>query len=230
MACVLVDVDGTLLDNPSSELRFIVYLLARRRIGWRQGGAIARFALRWFPRYGRHVMKKNKAYLAGLAMDDVAGWGRTFVNDVVQPRLRPQLVAAIAGHVARGDQVTLLTGTPDFIAEPLAEMLGAHGVCATRCARHDGVYVAEPPLVHPFGEDKVALGREICRNAGSSLADATAYADSIHDLPLLLQVGRPVATWPDAALRSIAIKGNWAILPQADGVSAARHPSQSTRG
>lgn len=229
MACVLVDVDGTLLGGPSSELRFIGYLAARRRIGWAQLRASAAFALRWFSRYGRHVFKKNKAYLSGLTVEDVAADGAIFVDHVVRPRLRAEILELIAGHVARGDRVVLLTGTPEFIAEPLGRLLGAHGVCATRCARQDGVYTAEPPLLHPFGDAKVILAREICREANCPLAEAVAYADSIHDLPLMLQVGRAVAAWPDAALRAIAEKGNWSILPQkAESPHAAA--KQETRG
>ncbi len=214
MACALVDVDGTLLGGPSTEVRFVFHMLARRRIGWQQALHVIAFSLRWSSRYGRHVFKKNKAYLAGLAVADVAAEAEIFVTQTLAPRLRPEILDLIAGHVTRGDQVALLTGTPDFIAEPLARLLGAHAVCATHCARQDGVYTAEPPLLHPFGDAKVILGRELCRQMHGSLSEAVAYADSIHDLPLLLQVGRAVAAWPDAALRTIALKGNWLILPQ----------------
>jgi HAD superfamily hydrolase (TIGR01490 family) len=229
MACVLVDVDGTLLGGPSCELRFIGYLAARRRIGWAQLRASVAFALRWFSLYGRHVFKKNKAYLTGLAVEKVAADGATFVDAVVRPRLRPEILDLIAGHAARGDQVVLLTGTPEFIAEPLGRLLGAHSVCGTRCARQDGLYTSEPPLLHPFGDAKVILAREICREANSPLAEAVAYADSIHDLPLMLQVGRAVAAWPDAALRAIAEKGNWLILPRTAESSRAA-AKQETRG
>lgn len=221
MLCALVDVDGTLLGGASTEFRFVLHLVARRRIGWKQAAQAVAFSLRWSSRYGRHVFKKNKAYLAGLAVADVAAEAETFVRQTVAPKLRPEILDMIAGHVARGDCVALLTGTPDFIAEPLARLLGAHEVCATRCARQDGVYTAEPPLLHPFGDAKVTLGREICRQMRCSLSDAVAYADSIHDLPLLLQVGRAVAAWPDPALRVIAQKGNWLILPQKPTVENA---------
>jgi HAD superfamily hydrolase (TIGR01490 family) len=230
MVCALVDVDGTLLGGPSTEFRFVVHLLARRRIGWKQAVRASAFSLRWFSRFGRHVFKKNKAYLAGLAVADVAAEAEVFVRETVAPRLRPDILTLIAGHVSRGDTVVLLTGTPEFIAEPLARLIGAHDVCATRCARQDGIYTAEPPLLHPFGDAKVVLGREICRQMRSSLSDAVAYADSIHDLPLLLQVGRAVAAWPDTALRAIALKGNWLILPQkpmAERAAAKRKASRS---
>jgi HAD superfamily hydrolase (TIGR01490 family) len=230
MACVLVDVDGTLLGGPSTELRFLLYLLARRRVGWRQMRASAAFPIRWCSRFGKHVFKKNKAYLAGLRVPDVAADAEAFVAAVVRPRLRDEILDLIAAHVARGERVVLLTGTPDFIAEPLARLLGAHGVCATQCARQDGVYTAEPPLLQPFGETKVFLAREICREAGSPLAEAIAYADSIHDLPLMLQVGRAVASWPDAALRAIAEKGNWLILPRKAAAARASANRETTRG
>jgi phosphoserine phosphatase len=126
--------------------------------------------------------------------------------------------------------VVLLTGTPEFIAEPLARLLGAHSVCATRCARQDGIYTAEPPLLHPFGEAMVLLAREICREARSPLVEAVAYADSIHDLPLMLQVGRAVAAWPDAALGAIARKGDWLILPQKRAVTRTAANQETTRG
>jgi HAD superfamily phosphoserine phosphatase-like hydrolase len=230
MACVLVDVDGTLLDGPSTELRFILYLLARGRIGWAQMRAAAIFPVRWCSRFGKHVFKKNKAYLTGLHTKDVARDAETFVAETVRPRLRGEILELIAAHAARGDDITLLTGTPDFIARPLAGLLGAQTVCATECARQDGVYTAEPPLLHPFGETKVVLARKICREAGSPLADAIAYADSIHDLPLMLQVGRAVAAWPDAALRAIAEKGNWLILPQKSGARQTAANQETTRG
>lgn len=214
MACALVDVDGTLLGAPSTELRFVLYLLRRRHVGLRQALQAAVFPLRWFSRFGRHVFKKNKAYLAGLPVAEIAAEADAFVLRVVAPRLRREILDLIAGHAARGDTIVLLTGTPEFIAEPLGRLLGAHSVVATQCARQDGVYTTEPPLLHPFADAKIILAREICRQLGSPLSEAVAYADSIHDLPLMLQVGRPVAAWPDAALRAIARKGNWSILPQ----------------
>lgn len=215
MSCVvLVDVDGTLLGGASTELRFVMHLLRRRRIGLRQVLQAAAFPLRWFARYGRHVFKKNKAYLAGLAVADIEAEAEIFVRQTVAPLLRQEILTLIAGHVTRGETVMLLTGTPAFIAAPLAKLIGAQSVCATHCVHQGGVFTADPPQLHPFGEAKVTFAREICRTLGHPLADAVAYADSIHDLPLLLQVGHPVAAWPDAPLRQIATKGNWQLLPQ----------------
>jgi phosphoserine phosphatase len=50
------------------------------------------------------------------------------------------------------------------------------------------------------------------RGRGVSLADCAFYSDSIHDLPLLLEVGEPVAVAPDRRLRREAEARGWSIL------------------
>src|SRR5688572_3601479 len=125
MRLVLVDLDGTLLKG-GSEARFILHLLLSRRIG---AAAVVRsliFALRHANRFGRHVWKKNKAYLTGLPAAEVEALARAFASERLSPLLRGSLRERIAGHHAAGDHVILLTGSPDFLARPVAEAVGAH--------------------------------------------------------------------------------------------------------
>ena len=44
------------------------------------------------------------------------------------------------------------------------------------------------------------------------MREAKAYSDSYSDLPMLLAVGSPVATNPDARLRRAALANEWMIL------------------
>ena len=53
---------------------------------------------------------------------------------------------------------------------------------------------------------------KMCARFGARLADCTAYADSIFDLPLLTQVAHPVAVAPDARLAKKAREAGWEIL------------------
>jgi phosphoserine phosphatase len=46
----------------------------------------------------------------------------------------------------------------------------------------------------------------------SLLAEATAYSDSINDLPLLQAVARPVAVDPDARLLAHAQAHGWPVI------------------
>ena len=57
----------------------MAWLLRRGHLGPYQVLSMVWFVLRWFPRFGRHVFKKNKAYLNGLPVSLVADEAREFV-------------------------------------------------------------------------------------------------------------------------------------------------------
>jgi HAD superfamily phosphoserine phosphatase-like hydrolase len=212
VAVALVDVDGTLVDGPSCERRFVAHLFHSGLGGPWQCVAAAWFLLRWAPRYGRNVLKKNKAYLTDLETARVDAAAEVFVRTEIIPKLRPPMVARIAMHRARGDDIALLTGAPDFLARPLAAALGVAHWSATICTAIDGRFTSAPPAIHPFGPDKTRLADGLCRRAGGRLDKATAYADSAHDLTLLRAVERAVAVTPDAPLRAAALQAGWEIL------------------
>lgn len=212
MRLALVDVDGTLLDGASCEKMFLRELMAQRRIGLTQIAAASLFAAQTWPRHGRHVFKKNKAYLAGLDVAEIESLAEAFVAEKIVPRLRPILLQRLERHLRSGEAIALLTGAPEFLARPLARAVGAQRWRATECARADRRYIAAPPLAHPFAGAKLRYGLELCAEYGAKIETCVAYADSIHDLPLLTRVGEPVAVHPDGALRRIAERNGWEIL------------------
>ena len=233
MACVFVDVDGTLINGPSCEARFAAHLLRRGRLGAPQLAGAALFAFRLAPSFGRHVFKKNKAYLAGLPVEAVASLADAFVRQKLKPRLSPELLRRLEAHRGAGETIVLLTGAPDFIARPLAELVGAELWRATRCAHENGVYLAEPPAEHPFGATKLTYAQEICRQVGAELSECAAYADSAYDLPLLERVGRPVAAHPDRALKRAARRAGWEVLAapaKTKGAQRTRTTDQTQNG
>jgi len=209
---MLVDVDGTLVDGPSCERRFIGELFRRGILGPRQCAAAAWFVVRWAPHHGRYVLKKNKAYLEGLDVGRVTAAAEVFARSAIVPKLRPSVLSRIAMHRVRGDAVALLTGTPDFLARPLAAAIGVAHWSATHCAAANGRFTAAPPIAHPFDRDKLILARALCESLGGRLEDAVTYADSAHDLPLLRAAGRAVAVAPDAQLRAVAEREGWEVL------------------
>jgi HAD superfamily hydrolase (TIGR01490 family) len=212
MRLILFDIDGTLVPGRGSEPRFAAHLWRHGRLGPHQLGGYAYYALRYLPRYRRHILQKNKAYLAGLTVVDVCAWAQDFVANKLRPRLYPPAVARLRVHVEAGDYVVLLSGTPDFIAAPLACALNARGSCGALCATAGGVFLAKPPLRHPYGPDKVAAARKIASEAGLSLDRAVAYGDSINDAPLFHAVGSSVVVMPDRRLRAAACDENWELM------------------
>ena len=112
----------------------------------------------------------------------------------------------------------------------LAEHLGVQHVRATTCAERDGRYLPEPPLVHPFGAQKLGLAAELAAQLGTELQLATAYADSAHDLKLLEAVGSPVAVRPDRKLLRAARANAWDVIPADTGGAIPRKPRAAERG
>lgn len=212
MKLVLFDVDGTLISGASSEQRFFLYLFRRGQLGLRQLLGWCVFALRYLPRYGGHVGKKNKSYLAGLPVDRVRELAKQFVQEDLAHALIPEAVARLNVHLRAGDRVLLLTGTPDFIAEPLAGMLGAEAVIAARCRADAGRFLALPPESHPYAGEKLRLAEQLCAARGWSMSEVIAYADSRTDLMLLSRVGKAVAVRADRQLRAVALEKGWELI------------------
>ncbi len=213
----IFDFDGTLIPNPSSELRFVHFLVRRKRLGFGDLARSMAFAARWWPRYGRHVMKENKAYLARIPVAEAEVLAREFVPAVVLPLLRPAMMERLRRHQADGDTVALLTGVPSFIARPICDALQIEHCIACECEISEGRFLPQPPHQHPFCEEKLVLAQRLCEKLGRSMKQVTAYADSIHDRALLAAAGVPVAVFPDRALAAVTRQRGWAIIQAGQG-------------
>jgi HAD superfamily hydrolase (TIGR01490 family) len=204
MRLAIFDVDGTLIRGKSTEKRFFGWLLRHGYLGPRQWLSAAFFVPRWLPRFGRHVFRKNKAYLNGLPASLVADAARQFVAAMPDSDWNQPLLAALARHKENGDLVVLLSGTLQPILDRLADRFGADGCVGTECSVEQGRYTALPPIRHPFHEEKAALLSSICATHGVAAAEVIAYGDSRFDIPLLSKVGRPIAVCPDRKLAAWA--------------------------
>src|SRR3546814_16786727 len=65
------------------------------------------------------------------------------VHERLESRLRPALLTRRDRHRAAGHRIALLTGTPDFIAAPLADRIEADIWRATRCGQRGGKFCAD---------------------------------------------------------------------------------------
>lgn len=211
---VIFDIDGTLVPGASSEVRFARYLWRKGVLGPRQVLAFAWFTLRYWLCYPRTILQKNKAYLSGLQVAEVAAFAAAFVRAELLSALYAPTLARLREHQGAGDAVALLSGTPDFIAHALATTLHAQTSIGAVCAQAGGRYSARPPHSHPHGPGKVIAAREISERMGLSLAQAVAYGDSVHDAWLFRAVGQGVAVMPDEGLRAAAQGEGWEIFSE----------------
>jgi HAD superfamily hydrolase (TIGR01490 family) len=179
--------------------------------------------VRYLPTGGIHTLRKNKAYLCGLASADVTTLAAEFVATRLVKRLYEPAVQRLRQHAQRGDTVVLLSGTLDPIARALAERLGVRHVCATVCSERNGYYLAQPPETHPFGAAKLTLARQLAAQMGAELKNASAYGDSHQDVFLLEAVREAVAVSPNARLLEIALTYDWEVIAAGDKRDALPH-------
>ncbi|MBN1237870.1 MAG: HAD-IB family hydrolase [Gammaproteobacteria bacterium] len=211
MKLAVFDIDGTLIRGGSERL-FWRYLVARGRQGPRQIFAFLLFMIRYLPIGGIHTPRKNKAYLCGLEVDDVAVLARDFVAENLIHRLYGPAVQRLRQHQNRGDVVVLMSGTLHPIARALADHLGVDYVCATITSQRNGVFLAQPPEMHPYDAAKLNLVSRLAAELRFDLRQVTAYGDSKRDVFLLAAVGEPVAVQPDSKLLEVALERDWEII------------------
>lgn len=153
----------------------------------------------------------NKAYLRGLPLEKAREIAtRSFFNEVL-PRLSPRGGQRLDEHRRAGRSVILLTGTLDFLGEPLRAYLQADRMLAACPEVRDGVLTGRLSAAHPYGDQKRALLRAFAAEQGLALKACYAYADHHTDVPFMEAVGHPVAVNPDRRLAQIARERGWPI-------------------
>lgn len=208
----LFDIDGTLLREPSSEKRFMLWMFLKGRVGLIRLLAYAVFCLRYLNRYGPGVFAKNKSLLWRRTVDSTRALARQWATERLEKALFGPCLERLRTHQQQGDIVVLLSGTPSFLADAIAAQLGVNEVVGTQCAVRSGRYTFAPPTVHRVAEAKLDSARRLCADFKSSLARATAYGNSRTDLPLLEACGVPVAVNPDPALAAVACDRGWELI------------------
>ena len=138
--------------------------------------------------------------------------GRDVFERRTSKALRPEMRRLIEAIKAEGGQVVLATSSLDFIVKPLADHLGIDAILASKLEYEGGRCTGRLAGRALFGQAKRDAVIAFARERGVAMPDCAFYSDSIHDLPLLLEVGKPVAVSPDRRLRREAKARGWPIL------------------
>lgn len=141
---------------------------------------------------------------------------RRFMQEVIEPQLRPAARALVRTHIEQGDSVALVTATNDFITGPIAQALGIGTLIAVRLERGPGgTITGRIDGIPSYREGKVARVEQWLEAQGRGWSDferISVYSDSLNDLALLERATDPVATNPSAALEAHARALGWRIL------------------
>jgi HAD superfamily hydrolase (TIGR01490 family) len=160
-------------------------------------------------------MEKMRQFMSQLC----TGWDvatvREIVADtlhnVVEPLVYDEAVSLIEEHRLAGRDVIVVSASGAEVVEPIAAMLGADRVIATRMEIVDGRYSGEIEY-YAYAEEKARAILELAERLGYDLEDSYAYSDSITDVPMLEAVGHGYAVNPDRELRRSAAAHDWPVL------------------
>lgn len=152
------------------------------------------------------------APLAANPLEDLLRWRQHFVASRVAPMIAPKTKSLLQQHREQGHYLLIITATNRFVTEPIAELLGVDELIATDPEMVDGVYTGRVAGIPSFREGKVIRLQKWLEEHPHDLSRAWFYSDSQNDLPLLEQVGNPVAVDADQTLRSLAAERGWQII------------------
>lgn len=149
----------------------------------------------------------------------VTGWPVSQVSQIVaetlheaiDPTVYAEAVTLIQEHHAAGRDVVIVSASGSEIVGPIAAILGADHVVATRMTVVDGRYTGEIDF-YAYGENKAQAVRDLADQHGYDLTASYAYSDSITDAPMLGVVGHGFAVNPDRGLRRLAEQNGWEVL------------------
>ena len=138
-----------------------------------------------------------------------------FMQEVIQPAVRPEALALLRQHQEAGDEVLIITATNEFVTTPIARLLGVKTLIAVELARDaEGWLTGEICGTPSMRGGKVTRMEQwlLARGWSWQSVHSTFYSDSKNDLPLLERVNVPIATNPDARLRALAHERGWRVL------------------
>ena len=179
--------------------RFVVANLRFRMTGTEKQDVIDRF------------QRAATDFVGGHKVSDILALGEEIYDEYVSPKLWERTCEIAREHLARGEDVWLVTAAPQDMANIIAQRLGLTGAIGSKVVIENGIYTGEldGKLLH--GSEKAVAITELAKERGYNLQECYSYSDSHNDLPLLTAVGYPSAINPDAILRIKALAEGWPV-------------------
>ncbi len=155
--------------------------------------------------------EKALSFVEGHTVTELTQLSEEVVDGSMLDRVWPGTRALVQMHLDAGQQVWLVTATPVELARVIATRLGLSGALGTVAENEGGVYTGRlvGDILH--GPGKAHAVAALADSEDFDLSRCYAYSDSFNDMPMLTQVGNPVAINPDSKLRKYAAENGWDI-------------------
>jgi phosphoserine phosphatase len=155
--------------------------------------------------WGQKLMIDSLAYIKDANPEKLSQASEWVVEHDFWKKRREDVVARIIKHREQGAKVYIVSSVVEPFIEPFAKRIGAQTI-GTPVEIVNGRVQLSSELV--ANEKKV---EQILSRIGVNRVDV-AYGDTIKDVPLLEHAEHPVAVYPDAKLKAIALERGWEII------------------
>lgn len=214
-AAAFFDVDGTIVD--STIVHYYAWFRRRRMaapVGKAWYGLFLVKCLYYLVLDRINRSRMNTVFYRsyrGLSADTLRREADELYEEFIAPRQFPAVKRIIEEHRNAGRRIVLVTGSLDFIMQPLARRLGVDHVVAPGLVESNGRFTGELTVPPIGGQEKARRLKAFADESGIDLAASYAFGDSIADLPMLESVGQPQAVNPDRALLAVARQRAWPV-------------------
>ena len=156
-------------------------------------------------------------YLRGYTLDQADQVWDWVAQTRVKSTWRADVCHILNQHKTQGDLTFLVSGTPVPLLKRLADEINADHAIGTGLEIKNGIFTGRNSSPACIGVEKVILTRKYLQQHQIEIdfSSSFSYADSISDQQILVMVGNPVAAYPDAELRDLALENSWQIFPPA---------------
>lgn len=124
----------------------------------------------------------------------------------------PETCALLARCRRQGAVIVFLSGSADFILDPIVRHLGGGHVLAIQLQVVCGIATGELEGIQTIGSGKRVALEQFVRDRGLSFANSIAVGDHTSDLPFLEIADRPHVVSGDDELARFAREKNWQII------------------
>ena len=208
----LFDVDHT-ITKKSTAISYLILLIKKKYLPISILKSVPLVCLNY--RYGKmnekHFNRKIPE-LIGIKKEMLEEVAQENFERYIKPSLYPNAVSYIKKLKEEGKRIIVASSSMELVLKPLTDYLGIEDLIATKIAFSDnlcqGCFAGTPA----FRNEKKKLVLDFAKDNSIDLEKTSFYSDSIHDRPLMEEVGNPVATNPDFRLKILAKNKGWKIL------------------
>jgi len=155
--------------------------------------------------WGQKLMVDSLGYIKDATPEKVAQVSEWMVVHDLWAKRREDVIARLVAHREAGAKVYIASSMVEPFIQPFAQRIGAETI-GTPTEIVNGKLLMIGELV--ANEKKI---EQVLSRLGVDRVDV-AYGDTILDVPMLEKADHPVAVYPEAKLKKVALERGWEIL------------------